>query len=327
MSNAFFFERPERGVVTVAGPDRAEFLQGLISNDVAKAGPDSALWAAFLTPQGKFRHDFFLVEQAGEGAGFPRLLLVCEAGERLMDLGVGLRRFVLRADVRLGVARELGVFQAAGEGAAQAIGLAPRAGAAKPFAGGVAFVDPRLAEGGVVILAPAEAARAALAEAGVAPGERASWEVQRIRCGLPDGSRDLQVDKAILLENGFDELGGVDWKKGCYMGQELTARTKYRGLVKKRLMPVRLDGGGAPAAGAPVTLDGKEVGELHSVADGWGLALLRLKALGRAGEAETRLEADGARVTPELPDWMRLPQDERAQDERAQDEKAQDEKA
>eukprot|EP00752_Nemacystus_decipiens_P001159 g1159.t1 len=312
MSNAFYFERPERGVVTVAGPDRAAFLQGLISNDVAKAGPDRALWAAFLTPQGKFRHDFFLVEQAGEGPGLPRLLLVCEAGERLMDLGVGLRRFVLRADVRLGVARELAVFQAAGEGAAQALGLAPRPGAARPFAGGVAFVDPRLADGGVVILAPAEAARTALADAGVAPGERTAWEVQRIRSGLPDGSRDLPVDKAILLENGFDELGGVDWDKGCYMGQELTARTKYRGLVKKRLMPVRLEGDAALAAGAPVTLDGKEVGALHSVAGDWALALLRLKALDGACDAETRLEAGGARVTPEIPDWMRLPQDEKA---------------
>jgi folate-binding protein YgfZ len=309
MTAPFYFERPDRGVITVAGPDRASFLQGLISNDVAKAGPARAVWAAFLTPQGKFRHDFFLVEQAGEGVGLPRLLLVCEAGDRLRDLGVGLRRFVLRDAVRLGLAAELGVFQIAGDDAAAALGLAARPGAAKPVAGGVAFVDPRLAAGGVTLLAAAAAARAALAEAGVEPGDRADWERTRIRNGLPDGARDLQVDKAILLENGFDELGGVDWRKGCYLGQELTARTKYRGLVKKRLIPVRLAGAAAPEPGAPVTRDGKTVGELRSVADGWALALVRVKALDPAGGEGAALQTGGVRVVPAIPDWMRLPQD------------------
>src|SRR5260370_40191330 len=92
---------------------------------------------------------------------------------------------------------------------------------------------------------------------------------------MPDGRRDLVLEKPILLESGFDELNGVDWQKGCYVGQELTARTKYRGLVRKRLMPVGIDGP-APLPGTIVTADGREVGEMRSSRDGLGLALLRI---------------------------------------------------
>ncbi|MEQ8604669.1 MAG: folate-binding protein [Marivibrio sp.] len=305
MTTAFYFQRQDRGVVTVAGADRLEFLQGLISNDAAKAGDDRAIWSALLTPQGKFRHDFFLVAQGH------RLLIECESGDRLMDLGVTLRRYVLRADVKLGVAKDLAVFQVAGDGALDALGLDAEPGAAVAFAGGVAFVDPRLADAGARVLAPADQARAAFAEAEIAAGEKSAWDAIRIPLGLPDGSADLQVDKAILLENGFDELGGVDWNKGCYMGQELTARTKYRGLVKKRLTPVRLEGGSA-TPGQLVTLGGKEAGELRSVAGDWALALLRLKAVKDAKTSGKRLEVDGVAAEPVRPAWMVWPEEEKA---------------
>jgi hypothetical protein len=113
----------------------------------------------------------------------------------------------------------------------------------------------------------------------------------------------LVLDKSILLEAGFDELHGVDWQKGCYIGQELTARTKYRGLIKKRLFPVRIDGP-APEPGAIITQDGHEAGEMRSSRDGVGLALLRLEAVTRNGElltGDTKLKAVA-------PDWVRLPE-------------------
>ena len=118
--------------------------------------------------------------------------------------------------------------------------------------------------------------------------------------GLPDGSRDMVVEKATLLESGFDELNGVDWDKGCYMGQELTARTKYRGLTKKRLMPVDIDGP-VPPSGTPVMVDGKEAGEMRSARGGVGLALIRLEHLDKAAGA--RFTAGEARITPRKPDW------------------------
>ena len=101
--------------------------------------------------------------------------------------------------------------------------------------------------------------------------------------------------------SGFDELRGVDWQKGCYIGQELTARTKYRGLIKKRLFPVRIDGP-PPAPGTIVRLDGKDAGEMRSSRDGTGLALLRLDAVAAARP----LSADAASLTPLHPDWMQI---------------------
>jgi folate-binding protein YgfZ len=96
----------------------------------------------------------------------------------------------------------------------------------------------------------------------------------RIANAVPDGSRDMEVGKAILLENNIDLLNGVAWDKGCYTGQELTARTKYRGLIKKRLVPVQIDGA-IPQAGTPLIENGVEVGEMRGASGGDGLALIR----------------------------------------------------
>ena len=120
---------------------------------------------------------------------------------------------------------------------------------------------------------------------------------------MPDGSRDLLPEKALLLESGFDELNGVDWQKGCYMGQELTARTKYRGLVKKRLFPVKIEGP-LPAPGAAIERDGQEVGEIRSGAGDRAIALLRLDAVRATGP----LISGETRIQPEVPAWMRLPE-------------------
>jgi folate-binding protein YgfZ len=141
-----------------------------------------------------------------------------------------------------------------------------------------------------------------LATAGLNEGDFAEYDRRRLALGIPDGSRDLVLDKTILLEAGFDELNGVDWNKGCYIGQELTARTKYRGLIKKRLFPVRVDGP-APEAGALVMQDGHEAGEMRSSRDGVGLALLRLETIGKG-----RLTAGDATVSPSTLEWMRLPE-------------------
>src|SRR4029077_13440752 len=133
----------------------------------------------------------------------------------------------------------------------------------------------------------------ACADMGRAEVDFAVYDRHRLALGIPDGSRDLVVEKSILLEAGFDELNGVDWQKGCYIGQELTARTKYRGLIKKRLFPVRIEGP-TPAPGTMIMLDGKEAGEMRSADDGIGLALLRLEAVA----AQRPFVSEGATVTP-----------------------------
>jgi len=295
---------PHRGLVAVSGPGAQEFLQGLISNDVRLAGPDRALWAALLTPQGKFLHDLFVLHD-GE-----RIFLECER-DRRQDLLKRLRLYKLRAKVELeDLAEAWTVAVAFGTPGTIAPGLpaGAAAGEAVAFAGGRAFVDPRLPDLGWRIWLPAEGAEQALAESGLSLTDPEAYERHRLALGVPDGSRELEVDRALLLESGFDELHGIDWKKGCWMGQELTARTKYRGLVKKRLLPVAFEGA-PPPAGAPVLRDGRDIGTFRGgVAGsegGIGLALLRLEALAPGAP----LEAEGVVLHPRVPDWVSLPPD------------------
>ena len=283
-----------RGILAVAGPDRRSFLQGLISNDVGNVAADRVVYAALLTAQGKYLHDFLIVEQGDE------FWLDAEAA-RLTDLKRRLSVYRLRAEVEIAERPELAVAAVFGAGAPAALDLPPQEGAARPQDGGVALVDPRLAALGARVIAE----RAALARLGAvfAPADAAAYERHRLALGIPDGSRDLTVEKTILLEAGFDELHGVDWQKGCYVGQELTARTKYRGLIKRRLFPVEL--AGPPSApGTIVMADGKEAGEMRSSQGTAGLALLRLDAVADG----RRLNAGDTAVTPFRPSWMRLPE-------------------
>lgn len=284
-----------RGLVTVGGPEAADFLQGLISNDIRQVSAERAMWAALLTPQGKYLHDFFVTLIDGV------YHLDCEK-PRLMDLGQRLSRYKLRARIDLGIADTYAVVALPGEGALKVLGLPAETGAARALDDGVVYVDPRLAAAGARAVLPKAGAEAALQGLGFAPVALDVYETLRLDCGLPDGSRDLVVEKAILLESNFDELHGVDWNKGCYMGQELTARTKYRGLVKKRLLPVAVEGA-APPPGTPVLLDGKDAGEMRTAADGRGLALLRLEQLDKALQGEGLLKAGDATLTPRKPDW------------------------
>jgi folate-binding protein YgfZ len=142
-----------------------------------------------------------------------------------------------------------------------------------------------------------------LREAGLTALEPADYERLRLSLGVPDGSRDLVVERSTLLESGFEELRGVDFAKGCFVGQELTARMKYRGLVRKRLLPVDLNGP-PPAPGTIIRHGEREVGEMRSSCGGHGLALLRLDRIAELAQSETPLLADATEVTPRKPDWV-----------------------
>jgi folate-binding protein YgfZ len=294
MADASFVLLEDRGILALSGPDRRPFLQGLVSNDVDKVSPTAARYAAFLTAQGKYLHDFMMVE-AGES-----IWLDAEAA-RLGDLKRRLSMYRLRARVSLDERSDLAVAAIFGAGEAAILGLPSEPGAARPLGSGVAFVDPRLASLGARAILPRENARAVLADAGIAETGFDIYDRLRLSLGIPDGSRDLVLEKSILLESGFDELNGVDWQKGCYIGQELTARTRYRGLVKKRLTPVRIEGP-APPPGAAVTADGREIGEMRSSRGGLGLALLRIEPV-REGKI---LAAGESILVPVRPAWMRL---------------------
>jgi tRNA-modifying protein YgfZ len=288
----------DRGVLRVTGEDAHSFLQGLVSNNVLRVAPDRAIWAAFLTAQGRYLHDFFLSQLDGG------LILEGESA-RLPDLKRRLSMYKLRSRVTLEEPdHTFGVWALIGDGAATAIGLqrAEEPGAALPVNGGVVFVDPRTAAGGLRAVLPRDKGEAILAGYGFTSGDLADYHRLRITHGLPDGSRDMQVEKSLLLECGFDELHGIDWEKGCYLGQELTARTRYRGLVKRRLVPVTVDGA-LPPPGTPILLAGKEIGEVRSGVDGLALAFFRLDGLAAVADAGGSVVVGEARLIPHKPSW------------------------
>jgi folate-binding protein YgfZ len=265
---------PNRGVLFIEGEDRLEFLQGLISNDINKVTESEAIYSAFLTPQGKFICDFFIIA-SGDG------LLVDIETDALAAFKKKLTMFKLRAKVTIkDVSEDYDIF-AVFNGETTQEGV---------------FADPRLNEAGY---------RAILTKGTLIDGAEEvpfeEYDLHRIKLGLPDGSRDITPEKSILLENGFDELNGVDWDKGCYMGQELTARTKYRALIKKRLFPVEVEGA-LPEAGTEILNGDKKVGEIHSATGNMAFATIKLDAL------DGDLSAGNAKITPQKPDWMVIPE-------------------
>jgi hypothetical protein len=301
----FYSVDPSRAVVAVEGEDRQAFLQGLISNDTQRVSTSLALYSAFLTPQGKFLHEFALIDASGPNG--PRILMDPETGRRA-DLIKRLSMYRLRSKVKIvDLAADWVVVAFWGPGVLKKLGLAAERGAARALGNGVVFTDPRLAALGATAFLPRAEIEAATAELGFAAGDIADCERRRAEFGIPSGSRDLVPEKAILLENGFEELGAIDWNKGCYMGQELTARTRYRGLVRKRLLPVAISGA-APEPGTPLMLGAVEAGEFRSTAgDGkTGLAMIRLEHLSRA--QSDGLTAGATTIRPTVPEWMRLPE-------------------
>lgn len=293
-----------RSVLRVSGPDRIAFLQGLVSNDVEAVSGTRSIWSAFLTAQGKFLHEFFVIEEPRDTGSDPdegALLLECEA-ERRGDLQRRLKMYKLRSKIQVEDAHDTYLVAALfGENALKLLEMENLQGASRPLAGGKVFVDPRLPELGARAILPATEAEAILGDIGFQAATLADYDRLRSSLGVPDGSRDLEIEKSTLLENGFDELRGVDWKKGCYMGQELTARTKYRALIKKRLMPVEITGP-VPAPGTPLLLAGKDAGTMRSAVGTQGLATIRLDALATAESVE--LEAGDSKVTARKPHWM-----------------------
>ncbi len=278
-----------RDLVRVAGPDRLSFLNGLITNDPARLAPGHPLHAVLLTRQGQYQADFILV---AEGADSLILDLPAGQGEPVIR---ALRPYRLRSQVTLEAVTDRQVV------ALLAPAVAIPAAAIPDEV--LAYPDPRAPSLGMRCILPAGEDLATWAGGhGCALADAAAYEVARIRAGLPHPPADLVQGKTLALEANFDRLGSIDWQKGCYLGQETTARSHYRGNVRKRLVPCRLSA--EAAAGTPVTLPGapQPVGEVRSgvqAPDGafWAMVMLRNEAL----SAPADLTAAGAEVLPQLP--------------------------
>jgi folate-binding protein YgfZ len=269
-----FLRLPNRAFLRLSGPDRLTFLQGLVSNDVNAVAPGHAVYACLLTPQGKFLHDFFLIADGDS------LLIDCEA-DRRADLAQRLKTYKLRSKVEIADADDT---------AYAVLGDVP------PITGAIVYSDPRSAVLGSRVALPRGLDPSLFGSTELAFGD---YDRLRIAEAAPDGSRDMEVGKAILLENNIDLLNGVAWDKGCYTGQELTARTKYRGLIKKRLVPVHISGT-VPEVGTPLMENGAEVGEMRGASGDVGLALIRLDRLRQPGA----IDVGGTVLTPRIPDAL-----------------------
>jgi folate-binding protein YgfZ len=254
----------DRATIRIGGAEARDFLQGLVSNDV-RGLHAGAVYAALLTPQGKYLFDFFLVEDGED-------VILDVKADRAAALAQRLAMYKLRAKVTVAPA-----------GLEVARGLGPRP------AGHLVVADPRGEELGW----RAYVADAAAFVAGMAPLDKARLEALRVELGVPETGIELVADDSYILEMDFERLNGVDFRKGCYVGQEVTARMKHKTELRKGLARVEVEGQ-APPPGTEIEAGGKPAGALYTTAGGRGLAYLRFdRATGemRAGEATVRLPA------------------------------------
>ncbi len=286
-----------RACLRLSGKDATSLLQGLVSNDLNKVTTARAIYTTLLTPQGKFLFDFF-VHCEDFGHSDEKVLILETAAERLADLQRRLTLYRLRADVTIEPVEPAPLVALLFGDLAPALAGLPAEPGATRTAGELTWtVDPRLPALGVWLRGTPEAVHAGLAALGLEPVDPAAFARHRIALAVPEAGSDLVVDKSILLEAGLDQLNGVAFDKGCFVGQELTARTHYRGLVKRRLVPVRLEGASVEP-GFAIMAGAVEAGEIRSVAGDLAMALLRLDRLG------SPLEAGGGTALPAPAFWQ-----------------------
>ena len=264
---------PERSVVRLSGADAAHFLNNLVTSEVENLKPNEARFAALLTPQGKILFDFFVVACAPEeGGGF-----VLDVPRALADDFVQrLNFYKLRAKVSIEPRPDLAV--------AVVLDGTP------PDDLGLAFSDPRHAGLGTRVILPREGAEAALK--GFTLVDADVWQQQRIALGVPEGGKDFIYSDTFPHEAAMDALHGVDFEKGCFIGQEVVSRMQHRGGARKRVVPVAYDGG-APMPGVEIKAGDKPVGYMGSAANGRGFAMLRLDRVEEALAAGGKIEGGG----------------------------------
>ena len=262
-----------RGVVTVSGPDAEGFLNNIVSSDVPAAAGEAS-YGGLLSPQGKVLFDF-IVFRDGDRFLFdlPRAS-VAEFVKRLF-------LYRLRAKVEIAPAGDLHV-------------IAGWAGAPLPAA--LAAADPRLSDLGW---------RAISSEAAGPNASETEYDAHRIALGVPEGGIDFAYGEAFPHDADMDQLAGIDFKKGCYVGQEVVSRMEHRGTARRRIVNAASEGP-LPPAGTPVTAGGRAIGTLGGSVDGRGLALVRLDRAREAMDAGTVISAADTPLALSLPPWARF---------------------
>lgn len=290
---------PDRSVVAISGVDRVKYLQGLATNDIRHLAPDQVCYTGLLTGQGKLLYDCFVVDDGNDR------ILIDIAAAHAQSFLTRLTKFKLRAVVELvAPTPALAVAVAWGTDAAMRLALGETEGVAGKGAltkAHYAFVDPRIAALGVRLIYPANVSiEAELAQLGFANATAAGYAAHRLALGVAD-STEIGGEICYPLEANLELLHGVDFKKGCYVGQELTARMKLKGELRKRILPV-VGTAPLPESGTPVTADGIELGSMIAASGTQGLALLRLDRLANAKEGA--IHTKEVPVSIQWPSWL-----------------------
>ncbi len=307
---------PDTGFVLVAGDDAIDFLQSIVTANVATLEIGACRPSALLTPQGRILIDMMIYRPHAT-----QFILRTDAARR-DDLYTRLRRYRLRRPVDLGILEDMKL-------AIHMPGDLPNEMPNEMISAAVMiFTDPRDSNLGQHILFRADQDLTALAMPDTSNDQPPSeadaeidftgayidnWHARRIAGGIPEGAIDLTPERALMLEAGLDTLGAVDFEKGCYVGQEVTARTHYRGLVKRRLVPIIIDGA-APATDSDITWNDTIIGTSKTAANipnaqntpngSICLALLKLSDIHAINDNAGQLLAGGNAGTLALPAWM-----------------------
>lgn len=276
----------DRGVVAVTGPDASTFLQSLITNDMGALDSQTALHTGLLSPQGKILFDFFVVKAAD---GF-RLDVAREHAAALVKR---LSMYKLRAAVAISNISDTTHVLAVWGGEPYCFDSQPTT---------YAFQDPRLAAMGLRILADsAFAVDVAKATNGM-PATEGDYHAHRIGLGVSEGGKDYAFGDAFPHEALFDQLHGVSFSKGCYVGQEIVSRMEHRGTARKRIVHVS-GSGPLPATGTDIMAGGITIGTLGSVAGEKGLALLRLDRVSEFAAKGVAITAAEQVLSVTIPTW------------------------
>ncbi len=276
-----------RNVIEITGSDAQDFLQGLITNNISTVNPGQAIYAALLTPQGKILFDFF-VSQPQPGTYW----LECSR-QQSADLAKRLTFYKLRADVTIATLSDDHKLTCLwGKGANDL--LADRQ--VGNILGGYGYVDPRTPKAGLRIIAATDVSP----DAGNLVDESA-YTAHRVELGLADSDQDIGSSQRFVHECNLDMTNGVDFTKGCYVGQEVVSRMHHKQAARKRILPIS-----APrqlASGTAITANDKSIGEVLTTTGTNALAVLRLDKADAAIAAGDEITIDGTAITLIKPDW------------------------
>ena len=276
----------DRSFFEIKGEDKDTFLQGLITNDINKCTDKKSIYSAFLSPQGKFLADFFILKYENSYLfETPKLFL-----EELLKK---LNNYKLRS--KIDIVEKQSLISLSILGSDEIFGKLDSLGSTIKIDDGYAFIDPRNKELGIKVIINKDTINFFAKKYDLIEEDINKYEEIRINNAIPDSIFDLKYNNSLILENNFDKINAISWDKGCYVGQEITARIKYRSLLKKNLLKVKILNGFV-SSGDDIYFEEKLIGTITSNNKNIALAMIRLSDFDNAIKKKAILESKNAKL-------------------------------